>query len=306
MHAAATVRAFQDDQLIFVQQLGIGHVFAAVQDWDADTLAAVRNRVEKTGLHLEGIENLPLSLYARSIVGLPGREAQIERVCQVVQSAGTAGIPLLTYRWTPPEARPPEPIPQGRGGALIRKCDSTPSQREPVRIAAGAMWDNLGYFLEQVLPVAREAGVRLAVHPDDPPVASLAGVACILNHADGLRQFLELSSDPGHGLDLCLGTLASMPGVDPVAVAGKLAGSGRVFAVHLRNTRGEAPRFSNVFLDEGDLPVPRVLQALRAAGYDGPVRPAQPPGLVEDTPWGHKGRAFDLGYLKAILQMLGP
>lgn len=304
MQLALTVQAGQDDQLLFAQQLGVDCVLVEVRDWEAEALAAVRNRVEQTGLRLAGIESLPRSLYGRAIVGLPGREAQVDQVCQAVRRAGAAGISLIGYRWTPPGIRLLDPLPRGRGEALIRQCDTTGFRQGLVRFTAAKIWDNLSYFLERVLPVAEEAGVRLACHPDDPPVSSVGDAACILNDVAGLRRLLAQFSSPNHGLDLCLGSLAAMPGVDLVSALARFD-SERIFLVHLRNLQGTLPRYSETFLDEGKVSIPLALKTLHGAGFRGLLRAAAPPGMVEDTPWGHKGRAFDLGYLKAVLQVLG-
>lgn len=304
MHLALTVQTGQDDQLLLAQQLGVDRVFLETRDWSPAALAGARHWVEQTGLCLAGVESLPRSLYARAVVGLPGREAQVEQVCQVLREAGEAGIPLVGYRWTPPGARSVDRVPVGRGESLVVQQDTTSFRKDLVRFGLDKIWANLEFFLERVIPAAQEAGVRLACHPDDPPVASIGDAACVLGDPDGLTRLLGLSASPWHGLDLCLGCLAAMPGADAATVLAGLPVE-RILAVHLRNVQGDVPRYRHTFLDEGDLAVPLALKALHRAGYRGPLRAAQPPGMVEDSSWGHKGRAFDLGYLRAILQVLG-
>jgi mannonate dehydratase len=304
VHLALTVQTGQDDQLILAQQLGVDRVFLECREWTLAALTGGRHWVEQTGLRLAGVESLPRSLYARAVVGLPGREAQVEQVCQVLREAGEAGIPQVGYRWTPPGARSSERVPAGRGESLVSQQDTALFRKDLVRFGPEKIWANLEYFLERVIPVAQKAGVRLACHPDDPPVASIGDAACVLSDPDGLTRLLALSTSPWHGLDLCLGCLAAMPGVDAAAVIAALPPD-RLLAVHLRNVQGDVPRYRDAFLDEGDLTVPLALRALHRAGYRGPLRADQPPGMVEDTSWGHKGRAYDLGYLRAILQVLG-
>ena len=306
MQLALTIEFGHDDQLIFAQQLGVDHVIGAVEKWDVDTLKALRNRVEKTGLELAGIENLPQILYRKAMFGLPGRDGDIEEVCQAIRNIGAAGIPLVGYRWSPPATGRPERLPQGRGEGLVSTYDQSwvqevaPELEDPV--SAATMWENLVYFLARVAPAAEQAGVRLACHPDDPPVPTLGGVAQILHDLEGLKRLLQIAPGPWHGLDLCVGTLAAMPEVDPIAAIGELGRGAKIFMVHLRNLCGKAPEFREAFVDEGDVDVPQVLQALKRTGFDGLIRTARPPGMVEDTAWGHKGHAFDLGYLQGVLQ----
>jgi len=304
MQIALTVDALQDEQLIFAQQLGVENVVVDIQRWDLEALEAVRNRVEKTGLNLAALESLPPALYEKAILGLPGRDEEIDQVCATVRNVGRAGISLVGYRWTPPGVRRAAPAPAGRGDALVWGYEPA-EQENALRVTPQEMWNHLAYFLERVVPAAEAAGVRLACHPDDPPVPSLGGVACVLGDIPGLTRLFEIAPGPHHGLDLCLGALATMPGADPIEAIGAFARGKRIFMVHLRNPRGQAPGFRNLFLDEGDVEMPRMLRALRAAGFAGPVRAARPPGMVGDTEWGHQARAFDIGYLQAVLQVMG-
>ena len=307
MKLALTIKWRQDEDLIFAQQLGVEHIVADVERWDVGTLSAMRNRVVKAGLKLAAIESLPQELYRKAILGLPGRDEEIEDVCQAIRNAGAAGIPLVGYRWTPPGIRRTEYVPRGRGGATIWGYDDASARRTPPslahRLGPEAMWDNLTYLWERVLPVAERAGVRLACHPDDPPIPVLGGVSRILHDVEGLTRLLNTVSSC-HGLDLCLGTLATMPGVDVVEAIRVLGSQNRVFMVHLRNPHGDTSGFSDVFLDEGDIEILKALHALQSMGFSGPIRTARPPGMVGDTDWGHKGRAFEVGYIRALLEGL--
>jgi len=180
---------------------------------------------------------------------------------------------LASFAWALP-APAPESLPAGRGSALV-------AARDERALPQGA-WENLEYFLERVIPVAGEAGVRLACRASAP----------------FLRETKRLLDLTPHGLDLCLGTLAELH-ADPETLLPELGD--KLWMVHIRNPRG---RHREAFLDEGELSLPRALLALKKAGFSGPLRAALPPGMVGDTPWRHKGRAFDLGYLRAILQVI--
>lgn len=309
MHLALTVDWRQDRDMIFAQQLGVNHLVAEVGRWDAETLIAMRNRVEKAGLNLVAIENLPQSLYEKAILGLPGRDEEIESVCQAIRNMGVAGISLVGYRWTSPWDRRSEVVFRGRGDAVVSGYDEArpplaPSSLEQ-KITAEAMWNNLTVFLERVIPVAEKAGVRLACHPDDPPVPSLFGVARILHDVEGLTRLFERVPSPYHGLDLCVGALATMPGADVIQAIRDFGANKRIFMVHLRNPRGTMPSFRDAFLDEGDVDMLNVVRNLQSVGFAGPIRAAQPSEMVGDTAWGHKARALDVGYLRALIERVG-
>ena len=267
MQLALTVDAFQDDQLIFAQQLGVDQVVARLREWDAASLAALRNRVEQTGLQLAAVEGLPLR-----------PDGPVE---QIIGDIGEAGIGLAAYCW--PAVAVSEPVLRGRGESLVHRRD-TPEE---------TALDDLPRLLGRLLPIAEKAGVRLACGAEALPAGG-----------DGFEALVELCARPAHGLDLCPDVLAAA-GVDPVAAIEGAADREAIAMVRLGNLRRTDAGVTDAFLDEGDLSIPRLLQTLRATGFDGPVRAAPPPGMVDDTSWGHKGRAFDMGYLKAVLQTLG-
>jgi len=306
LQLALTVSWQQDRDMIFAQQLGVNRIVAEVDRWDAETLSSVRNRVEQAGLKLAAIENLPQSLYEKAILGLPGRDEELERVCQAIRNMGVAGIPLVSYRWTSPWDRQSEVVFRGRGDAVVSGYDEARPPRTSSsveqKVTAEAVWDNLTYFLERVIPVAEKAGVKLAIHPDDPPVPSLGGVARIFHDVGGLTRLFERVPSPYHGLDLCVGTLATMPGADVIETIREFGANKRIFMVHLRNPRGTMPSFRDGFLDEGDVDMLEALRALQSTGFCGPIRAACPPEMVGDTVWGHKARALDVGYLRALLE----
>ncbi|MBI2938891.1 MAG: mannonate dehydratase [Chloroflexi bacterium] len=313
MKLALTVSPWRDEDLIFAQQLGVNHIIADIADtdrWDVQSLAAIRNRVEQAGLDLVAIESLPPEQYREAMLGQPGRDEEIDRVCQSIRNAGTVGIPLIGYRWTlPGRYRTVSHRPTGRGGAIVSAHDqslipsASLSAAEPV--AAEEVWSRLISFLERVIPAAEAAGVKLACHPDDSPVPSGEGVASVLGTVDALERLLEVAPSACHGLDFCQGTVARMPGVDVIDAIRRFGRKQKILLVHLRNPKGTVASFTEAFLDEGDTDILRVLQAYDEVGFDGPIRAAPSPRIVGDTDWGHQGHAFSIGYLRALLQTAG-
>jgi mannonate dehydratase len=331
-----------DEYLSFSRQIGAAGVQFNTPDlpgeklWELADLVALRERVESFGLRLEAIENIPNSFYADAMLGLPGREAEIENVIATVRNLGRAGIAILGFHWLPTSVWRTEVAPQGRGGAIVSVFDLALAQRpdlaDQIYIARrdrragdsqkdswtrGAMfdievartdadmWAAFEYFVAAVAPAAAEAGVTIAVHPDDPPVLELGGVARIFRSVDALRRAVNFWPGPGFGIELCLGTVSEMGGQQAVLDAiGYLAPRSKIAYVHLRDVRGTVPAFTECFLGEGNYNPPTVLRALRSGGFDGFILDDHTPALVGDSPYGHRGRAFALGYIQGLIEMM--
>ncbi len=303
MQLALTANCFDDEQVIMAQQLGVQQIVAEPADWDLDTLSAMRNRVEKAGLELIAIDRLPSALYEQAILGQPGRDEQIAAVCRAITHAGQVGIPMLGYSWTPPGLPLAAREARGRGGALVAVYGCAPSLKgtsEGDRVASEALWSNLRYFLERVIPVAENAGVRLACRPGDPALTRQGASAGILGSVEGLTRLFALAPSAYHGLDLWQGAL----GVDPLPAIRHFGAAGRIMLVTLNVLQEAEAGLQGAFLDEAPGALFAALRAYRELGYPGPVRAAPPPTMEGDTPWGHKGRALDLGYLRALMQVV--
>jgi mannonate dehydratase len=304
MKLALSLNCWHDEDVLFALQFGADAVVAqpllpdAGACWDARTLAALRNRVDKAGLELAGLHDLPGSLglgdtLRRLAGGAPAADA-LAPICAFIAGAGAAGIPLIAYE-LPPDARPgPVREPAGRGQAQVWRTER--GQDPPAGAApssAHIAW------LRAVLPTAERAGVRLAWRPT-------AG------SPEAWESVLDAVPSSCHGLDLDHGTISAAPGVDPLTAIRRFACRQSIFLVQLHALQVQAEGVCETFLDEATLPtaggqppcpaLPLLLRTYRAAGYTGAVRPAPPPGIVDDTDWGHKGQAFHLGYLRALLQ----
>ncbi|HEX4657555.1 MAG TPA: mannonate dehydratase [Streptosporangiaceae bacterium] len=329
------------EYLAFARQIGAGGVQFNTPDlpgerrWEASDLIALRERVESYGLRLEAIENLPNSFYTSAMFGLPGRDEEIENVIATVRNLGRAGIAILGFHWMPTSVWRTAVAPEGRGGAVVSAFDlelaRSPEQAGDVYVARrdrrvedqkdswtrgalfdilaerdeAAMWASFEYFLRSVAPAAEESGVCLAVHPDDPPVGELGGVARIFRSVDALKRAAAFWPGPGFAIELCLGTISEMGGQQAVLDAvGHLGPRGKIAYVHLRDVSGTVPSFTECFLGEGNYHPPTVLRALRAVGFDGFILDDHTPALVGDSPYGHRGRAFALGYIQGLIEMM--
>ncbi len=283
--------------------------FESQTRWDFLEIVQVRTMVEDYGLRLEAIENTPISFYDKAMLGLPERDEQIESYMEIIRMLGKARIPILGYHWMPTHVWRTSKTTPGRGGALVSSFDHGLVTEAPLihgrPITEDDLWANYEYFIKAVLPVAEEAGVKLALHPDDPPMEKpLGGVARIMGSLDGFKKAMEIGDSPNHGLDFCVGSWASR-GIDEMFEAMRHFGSlGKIFYVHFRNVRGSIPRFQETFIDEGDVDVVAALRTLMEVGFEGFIIDDHVPQMVNDTGWGHRGRAFATGYIRGLLRAL--
>ncbi|WP_270935014.1 mannonate dehydratase [Falsiroseomonas oryzae] len=276
--------------------------------WSALDLVQMRAAVEAHGLALDCIEGVPRNLLDKAMLGLPGAEEQVEDFKATLRAMGQAGIPVLGYNWIPDGVWRTAKAAHGRGGALVTAYDDALGQRVatgtlPPRSEA-QMWANWERFITAVLPVAQDAGVKLSLHPDDPPVPVLDGVARIFRDEASFARAMAFADSPMHGIAFCTGTFAESGAAAMMAALRRFARAGRIHYVHLRSVAGALPRFAEAFIDEGSVDPVAVLRELLEAGFDGFVIDDHVPHVVEDTVWGHRSRAYATGYIAGILRAL--
>lgn len=326
-----------EEKLRFAAQLGVSAVQLNAPNlpgetrWELTDLRALVERAESHGLQLEAIENVPVHFYEKVMLGLPGRDEQMENYLATVRAVGEAGIPILGYHFMPNSVWRTERMAPGRGGAGCTKFDmsvveSTPDlnslrkflptglgkqDRMPLRDRSNAvtheqMWANYEYFIKAVLPVAEKAGVKMALHPDDPPVPMLGGVARLFYEPAGFKRAWQMSDgSPAWGLDLCLGCCSEMlGGAATVREMIEFFGpKGRIFYVHFRDVKGTVPNFTECFLGEGNYDPAEVMTLLRRNGFTGFLLDDHVPHMDDDTDWNHRGRAHAIGYMQGLLRM---
>jgi len=308
MHLALTLNPFEDSDLLYAQQLGVDWIVGDVPAWDYDTLAAARNRVEKSGLVLSALDCLPTSLVADALLGQPECEEATDRVCRIVTDAGKLGISSLGYRWPPAHSGYVAETTTGRGGSVSAVYRIQDRERASQKPAREEMWQPLVHFLQRVVPVAEAAGVRLA-YQTDITLVSLPENERILDSVAELGRLFQVVESPCHGLDLDHGfvtqVLGPRAGLQAVEVIRHFGSQKRIFAVRMRNLRRTDNGAQEHFLDEDRVATLRGLQAYLETGFEGPLRPIPSPGMTDDTEWRHKGYAFGIGYLRALLQVIG-
>ena len=167
------------------------------------------------------------------------------------------------------------------------------------------MWSNIGYFLKAVIPLAEQSGVRLALHPDDPPMPKglppLAGAAHIVSTFDDYQRIFELAPSRSNGMLFCQGCVTEMQGVDVYDAIRHMGSKDKIVMVHFRNVRGEFPKFEETFVDNGDVDMFRAMQAYRDIGFEGPFSldhsPMFPGAEIAN-------QAFVVGYMRALMQVV--
>ena len=170
-------------------------------------------------------------------------------------------------------------------------------------VTGDQIWQRFSAFLAEMLPVAEAAGVKLALHPDDPPLPTLRDAARLVYHPDHYQRVLDLNASPVNTLEFCVGTISEMPGADVYETVERYSHAGRIAYVHLRNVQGKAPHYHEMFVDDGDTDMLRVFRILHKNNYDGVIIPDHTPLLECAAPW-HAGMAYALGWMKAALTMI--
>jgi mannonate dehydratase len=302
-----------DEQLAFAQQVGAEDVLLNTpalpgnERWEYDDLLAWRKRAEEHGLRLIALENVPVHFYNKIMLGQDGREWQLENMQTTVRNMGRAGIPILGYHWMPNSVWRTDGAVKIRGGAISNSFDYEIAKERPAthgRIyTEEEMWANYDWYLERMLPVCEEAGVRMALHPDDPPVPTLGGIARLFRNFENFKRAMEKHPSPMHGLDYCHGCWSEMRGGAGVLESIEWFGKNkRLFYVHFRDVQGTAEKFTECFITEGNSDMFTVMKKLKEVGFRGFMIDDHVPHMVNDSPWGHRGRSYATGYMVALLQ----
>lgn len=303
-----------DERLAFIKQCGVEDfllntpTLPGEHRWELQDLTRLRQRADAAGLRLFAIENVPTKFYDKIMLGLPGRDEQIEHMKATVRNLGRAGITTFGYHFMPNSVwRTSRPT--IRGGAVTTAFDLREAAKRPLsagRVYTEAeMWRNYDWYLERILPVCKESGVRLALHPDDPPVETLGGIPRLFRNFENFRRAMKTHDSPMHGLDFCHGCWSEMRGGAGILEAIDYFGSrGKILYVHMRDVIGAADKFVECWLGDGNSNILAVMRKLKAVRFDGIMITDHVPRMADDTPWCHRGRAYTIGYMRALLDVI--
>lgn len=301
------------------QQLDVKHSVASVPEgpdhpppWDYDHLFRIKQRFADGGFEWSVIESAPASIQEPIKLATPDRDRQIDNFCKLLETMGRLNIPVICHNWMAGLTWQRTSFAlKGRGDALVTGYEhallATAPQTPWGVITESQLWENMHYFLERVVPVAEEAGVKLAVHPDDPPISPIRGIARILTTPEAMKQVIDLVPSPANGVTLCQGTVSSM-GVDVVKAIQLLGSTGRVFFVHFRDVRGGPESFAETFQDNGQTDMAAAIRAYAEVGFDGFMRVDHVPTMAgeDNIAPGYEtlGRLFALGYTRGLIDAL--
>ncbi len=303
------------EDFAFNRQMGVQYAVTWV---DADKASADyyegrRKEFEDNGIQLYGLGNNSVHNVDAIVLNLANRDAKVDEYKRHLLNLGAAGIPYTTYAhmansvWsTPPE--------QTRGGARARAFDlNRVDEGSGAGIFSGELthqrpysedelWDNYESFIREVAPIAEDAGVRVGIHPDDPPGLTLGGVPRpIFSSFDGYKRAIEIADSPNIGLCLCLGCWlegGDSMGQGPLEAIRYFGGLGKIFKVHYRTVDQPLPHFIEAFVDNGYFDMYQAMKALGEVGFDGVSIPDHIPQMADD---GRIGTAYTIAWMKAAV-----
>ena len=300
-----------------VKQLGVNYVLTGGprMPWDAAQLQTLTNKLKSGGLTLG---NMMISGFPNTLYGRPGRDEEIENLKASIRAAGKVGLPVVEYNFYAHRAIEGYYAQEGRGGAGLTAFGADRVKDLPPLPDEGAhsldeMWSNITYFLRAVIPVAEQSNVRLALHPNDPPVAISRGSGQIMGTVEGWKHLIGIVDSAANGITFDCGVTREM-GHDPVEVCRYFGSRDRINHVHYRNVRVRKPYddYTEVFIDEGENNMLAVMQELVRVRYKRLIYPEHERALDYDRAvgihnqypggGGYAGMVYDIAYARAMLQ----
>src|SRR3712207_353979 len=276
--------------------------------WDYEPLRRMKERYEQGGFKVGVIEARPPLNNAKR--GLPGRDQEIETVCTLLENMGKLNIPVWCYEWMTDFnwVRTSTTTPS-RGGSVVTSFDRAlaeqagPTELGP--IGEDELWENLEYFLRKVLPVAERANVKLAMHPDDPPLSPIRGVGRIMRSVENFQRLIDLVPSPMNGITMCQGNFTLMTD-DLPRVIREFGRQGKIFFVHFRDVQGTPEKFEETWHDAGKTDMLACMRAYKEIGFEGVLRPDHVPTVAGDSNehagYSSFGRLYAIGYIRGLRQ----
>ena len=290
--------------------------------WSLENLEMLQTKAQKHGLTIYGIENFNPAHWYDVLLDGPLWDEQIEHLKMIIRTVAKAGIKSIGYNfslagvWGHSKAR------VARGNALATYFDASKIEgiNDPIplgqvwnmtfnsnvkegayqSISSQQLWARLEKFLNEVLPVAEQVGVELALHPDDPPMPSLRDTPRLVYQPDMYKRLLQINNSSSNKVELCLGSIQEMSEGSVYEILDDSASLERVSYIHFRNVIGKVPKYREVFIDEGDIDVIRCINILRDRGFEGVIVPDHTPLMGPDDSW-ETGMAYALGFLRALI-----
>lgn len=300
---------------------GSGWGYAGEKDkiWGVQELLQIKKEINAAGLEWEAIENFDPAMWYDVLLDGPRKQQQMENLKQIIRNVGAAGIPIFGYNFSLAgvssriigkfarggaesvgmDAVDERPLPNGMIWNMVYDREAPSGVQLPVQ--PEDLWQRLTYFLEELIPVAEAAGVTLAAHPDDPPMPVVRRTPRLVYQPDLYQKLLDIMPGKRNALEFCLGSIAEMTEGNIYEATEKYAP--HIAYVHFRNVKGKVPSYREVFIDEGDIDMIRIMRILKKNSFNGVLIPDHSPQMSCDAPW-HAGMAYTLGYMRAALTHL--
>jgi mannonate dehydratase len=302
-----------------IKQLGVDYVLMGGPKipWTEAGLRAIMDRFKANGLT---VINMMIGGHPNTIYGREGRDAEIKDIQESLRAAGRAGLPVVEYNFYAHRLMEGYYEKKARGGSSHTAFDYAPVKNltpnpEIGKHTADELWKNLAYFLKAVIPVAEKAGVRMALHPNDPPIPVSHGSDQIMATLKDWKRLISIVDSPSNGITFDCGVTREM-GEDPIAVCKYFGQKDRINHVHYRNVIVEQPytKYAEVFLDEGQVNMFAIMKELVGMKYNHGLYPEHPRALDYDREHeggiknmypgggGYAGETFNIGYARAMMQ----
>jgi mannonate dehydratase len=303
-----------------IKQMGIDYVLMGGPQipWKEEDLRTTMDKYKANGLT---VINMMIGGHPNCIYGREGRDLEIAKIKESIVAAGKVGLPVIEYNWYIDRLMEGYYEKKGRGGSGVTAYDYAPVKDLPAKPEIGTytaeqVWDNITYFLKEVVPVAEKAGVRLALHPNDPPAAISHGSPQIMGSFAGWKRLLDIIKSPTNGMTFDPGVCKEM-GEDPVEVLRYIGSRDQVNHSHYRNVTTQEPynKYEEVFFDVGEVNMFAVMQEYFKVGYKRYIYPeharfftrdADYPGYVAGRGYpgggGGTGEVFNVAYARAMMQ----
>lgn len=292
--------------------------------WSYEDLRDLRAAANAEGVEIAALENFAPAHWHDVLLDGPRKKEQLENLKVSIRNLGKAGIPVMGYNFSlagvwgrvrgpfgrggaesigylADQAPPQEPIPNGTVWNTVYDKNAPPGYMAPV--SEEQLWQRLSAFLTEIVPVAEEAGVRLAAHPDDPPLPTLRQTPRLLYTPERCQRLLDIVPSYYNALEFCQGTVAEMAAGDVYEAIDTYSAQDKIAYVHFRNVVGKVPNYTETFVDDGDVDMIKALRIYHKNGYDGVIIPDHTPHMSCAAGW-HAGMAYALGWMRAVITMI--